>query len=200
MICQTAGWRDIARVVLGIPMALGLAAVAEQAMCNSNRSDGVTVAVIQAYEHGTSAVRSANPDIELTIVRDAELDEPVLSVAYPESTGNPAGRDVWCDAEDRNWTEGRAISFKVRSDQALRLSVSFMDGNRVAYTHWLDVTGGAWQTMEIPFSDIKPNPYFQPPGADRTAPLDVSNVARLGFAPQTPGAGHLTIGPLLIVR
>lgn len=199
MIRETAGWRDIARVVCCVPMALGLAAATEQAMCNPEASDGVTVAVIQGFEN-PSAVRSANPDIELTIALDDESDEPALSVAYPESTGNPAGRDVWCDADARNWTAGRAISFAVRPDRALRLSVSFLDTNRVAYTYWLDLTGGEWQTVEIPFAEIKPNPYFQPPGTDKSAPLDVSDVARIGFAPQTPGAGHLTIGRLLIVR
>ena len=156
--------------------------------------------VIQAYERGLTAVRSANPDVRLSLSRDPELaDETVLVVEYPGSTGEPAERDVWCDAEDQDWTSGRAISFRIKPDQALRLSVSFMDGNRVAYTSWLDLEGGAWQTMEIPFSEIKPNPYFQPPEADTDASLDVSEVAHIGFAPQANPAGRLVISKFVVV-
>jgi hypothetical protein len=139
--------------------------------------------------------------VKLSVSRDPALgNETVLLVEYPASTGNPAGRDVWCDADNRDWTAGRAISFRIKPDQPVRLSVSFLDGNRVAYTSWADLKAGAWQTIEIPFSDIKPNPYFQPPGADTNAPLDVRNVERIGFAPQTAPAGRLAISKFVVIR
>jgi len=78
----------------------------------------------------------------------------------------------------------------------MRLSVSFMDRNHVAYTHWVELQGGEWQTVRIPFAQLRPNPYFQPPDAKQGAPLDVSEVQRIGFAPQDPGAGHLAIGKI----
>ena len=53
----------------------------------------------------------------------------------------------------------------VKADSALRLSVSFLDQNGVAYTAWADVVPGDWRTVELPFEQIRPNPYFQPPGA-----------------------------------
>jgi Carbohydrate binding domain (family 11) len=156
---------------------------------------------IQAYQSGLSCVRAANPDVRLSIGGDPELrDETVLVVEYPASTGKPAERDVWCDAATQDWSSGRAISFRIKPDQPTRLSVSFMDGNRVAYTAWSDLDADQWQTVEIPFSQIEPNPYFQPPGANRDAPLDVSKVERIGFAPQTKPAGRLVISRFVIVE
>jgi hypothetical protein len=58
-----------------------------------------------------------------------------------------------------------------------------MDRNRVAYTALVDLRSGQWEAVVIPFDEIAPNPYFQPPGANTEAPLDVSKVERIGFAP-----------------
>ena len=155
--------------------------------------------VIQCYEGGLTGVRSANADVKLHRERDPALaDQPVLRVEYPAPGANPAGRDVWCDVEQTDWTSGRAIVFQVRPEHATRLSVSFMDRNRVAYTHWVDLQSGAWQTVRIPLDQIRPNPYFQPPGANTGAPIDVSEVARLGFAPQDKSAGELTISGFVV--
>jgi uncharacterized protein YndB with AHSA1/START domain len=161
---------------------------------------GANVIVIQSYEAGLAAVRSANPDVKLSLEHDPALpDESVLSVEYPAATGNPAGRDVWCDSETTNWTPGRAISFQVKPDHAIRLSVSFLDRNRVAYTSWTELQGAVWQTVRIAFDEIRPNPYFQPPGANTDAQLDVSDVTRIGFAPQDQGSGRLMISRIVVV-
>ena len=142
--------------------------------------------VIQAYGAGLSTVRAANPDVRLRIGRDQDgPDEAVLLVEYPAPTGNPAGRDVQCDAENRDWSAGRALAFQIRPGQSLRLSVSIVDRNRVVYTAWRDLKGGVWQQVRIPFDEIRPNPFFQPPDAKTGAPLDVSDVKFLAFAPQT---------------
>jgi hypothetical protein len=53
--------------------------------------------------------------------------------------------------------------------------------------------------VRIAFADIRPNPYFQPPGAKTGAPIDVSAVERIGFAPQDPAAGRLAIGAISVV-
>ena len=155
--------------------------------------------VIQSYKSGLDGVQCANADVKLRVGSDPVLpDEPVLFVEYPAPGANPAGRDVWSEVEDRNWTVGREIAFRIRPDHALRLSVSFLDRNRVAYTHWAALQGDAWQTVRIPFDQIRPNPYFQPPGANTGVPIDVSEVARLGFAPQDPSAGQLIVGRLVV--
>jgi hypothetical protein len=156
--------------------------------------------VIRSYVDGLAGVHSANPMIVFTLAQDAAVsDGPVLLVDYPAATGNPAGRDVWCEAERVDWAAGHAIAFQAKPDHAMRLSVSFMDRNHVAYTSWSDLRAGEWQTVRIAFAQIKPNPYFQPPGAKSGAPLDVSEVKAIGFAPQEPGAGRIAISRFVIV-
>jgi hypothetical protein len=158
-----------------------------------------SVIAIQTFERGLSAVRCTNRDVKLRLEHDPTLPgKAVLVVDYPPRTEQPAGRDVWCDAENVDWTAARAITLQVRADQSIRLSVSFLDRNRIAYTSWADLPAGAWQTVRIPFESVRPNPYFQPPGADTSAPIDVSRVERIGFAPQSAAAGRLTIGQIVV--
>ena len=76
--------------------------------------------VIRSYEDGLPGVRAANPEVELSVGRDPELaEQAVLLVGYPEPTNDPAGRDVWCDAQQREWSAQRALSFRIRPEQAL---------------------------------------------------------------------------------
>jgi hypothetical protein len=157
--------------------------------------------VIHAFGAGLAGVRAANPDVRLSVRRDPSgPDEPLLQVEYPAPTGNPAGRDVQCDAEHRDWTGGQAISFHVKPAHALRLSVSFFDRNRVVYTSWADLKEGAWQAVRFAFADMKPNPYFQPPDAKQGSAIDVSDVPFIAFAPQDQTAGRLAIGRFVVEK
>jgi hypothetical protein len=92
------------------------------------------------------------------------------------------------------------MSFQIKPAQALRLSVSFVDRNRVAYTAWRDLNGGVWQAVRIAFDEIRPNPYFQPPGARLGAPIDVSEVGWIAFAPQDRTSGQLAIGAFIVSK
>jgi hypothetical protein len=155
--------------------------------------------IIQDYSDGVSRVRAANPDVHLSVGRDPLLPgEPVLFVDYPPPNADPAGRDVQCEAANHDWTAGRAISFRIKADHPTRMSVSFLDRNRVVYTAWTELAGGAWQLVRIPFDDIRPNPYFQPPDARSGAPLDVSDVRFVAFAPQDKTGGRLAIGRFVV--
>jgi hypothetical protein len=157
------------------------------------------VAVINDYKDGLSGVRASNPDVRLKIGRDPAVpEERVLLVEYLPPTSDPAGRDVQCAAENQNWAAGRAIAFRIKADHATRLSVSFMDRNRVVYTAWTDLPADRWQVVRIPFADIRPNPYFQPPGAKTGGPIDVSDVKFVAFAPQDQTSGRLTIGRFVV--
>jgi hypothetical protein len=158
-----------------------------------------SVAVIQSFRDGVGDVHAANPDVHLTVGRDPAIpDEPVLFVDYPVPTGDPGGRDVRCDAENRNWSGGRAISFQIKPAHALRLSVSFFDRNRVVYTSWADLKEGVWQPVRIAFDDMKPNPYFQPPDAKLGGPIDVSDVGWIAFAPQDRTSGRLAVARFVV--
>jgi hypothetical protein len=161
----------------------------------------VSQIVIQAYSDGLAGVRAANPDVHLSVARDPSIsDERVLIVEYPAPTGDPAGRDVQCAAVNQDWTGGRGISVHVKPDHSLRLSLSFIDRNGVVYTAWKDLKGGEWQLLQIPFDEIRPNPFFQPPGAKTGARLDVGDVKFIAFAPQDKVLGRLAIGRFVVSK
>jgi Carbohydrate binding domain (family 11) len=156
---------------------------------------------IQSYAHGISGIHAANPGVKVRIVRDAEQgDEPVLVVDYPPPTNDPAGRDVWCDSEKSDWTPGSALSFHVKAVNPERLSLSFVDRNGVAYTTWIDLKGGVWQAVRISFDQLRPNPYFQPPGARTGAPIDVSEVKSIAFAPHNQASGQLMLTQFVVTK
>ena len=164
-----------------------------------NRAEAQAVMVIQAYTDGLAGVRAASPDVHLSVGRDASIpDEPLLVVEYRAPTNDPAGRDVQCAAQNQDWSSGRAISFQIKPAHPLRLSVSFLDRNRVAYTTWTELKGGVWQSVRIPFDEMRPNPYFQPPDAKTGSPIDVSDVKGIAFAPHDQTAGRLTIGKFVV--
>jgi hypothetical protein len=155
--------------------------------------------VVQDYRVGLEGVRAANPDVELSLDRDPSVEGPVLSVVYPAPTADPAGRDVWCDADPHDWSAGRTLAFRIKPDHAVTVSVSFLDRNHVVYTSWARLRGGVWQSVRVAFSQIHPNPYFQPPDAKTGAPLDVSDVKGVAFAPHDRTAGRLWIGKLVVL-
>jgi hypothetical protein len=156
--------------------------------------------VIHSFASGLSSVR-ATSDVELGVRLDPAVPEGlVLDVEYPARAADPAARDVWCDVESRDWTRGSVIRFGIKPDHAIPLSVSFLDGNRVAYTAFVSLQADTWQTVRIPLDSIEPNPYFQPPGANPDAPLDVHDVTRIGFAPQSPDAGRFSITDIFLVE
>jgi hypothetical protein len=160
-----------------------------------------SVIVIQDYREGLAGVRAANPDMNLSVGRDPSAsEERILIVDYPAPTGDLAGRDVQCAAINRDWSAGRAIAFQIKPGHAMRLSLSFMDRNRVAYTSWVDLNAGVWQSILIPFDTMRPNPFFQPPDAKRGAPIDVNDVEWIAFAPQDNAPGRLEIGRFVVSR
>jgi len=155
--------------------------------------------VVQDYKKGLSAVRSANPDVKLTMSSDSTQANPtVLVVDYPTPTVAAGGRDVFFRSKNKNWSKGQAISFQIKPDHKERLSVSLFDRNGVAYTHWVDLQGGVWQPVRIAFDEMKPNPYFQPADAKTGGPINVSNVKGIAFAPQDPLPGRLVVGEFVV--
>ena len=156
--------------------------------------------IVRAFEHGLAGIAAANPDVKLNLDRDPAIsDGLVLRVSYPAPTDDPAGRDVWCEAEQTDWTSGRSISFQVKPGAALKLSVSFFDRNRVAYTTWVELQGGLWQPVRLAFENLRPNPYFQPPEANTGTSIDVSEVRGVAFAPHDAGSGQLALSRFVVV-
>jgi hypothetical protein len=172
-----------------------------QSPVQSNRATANPVVDIQGYSAGLAGVRAANSDVHLSVESDPSFpDERVLIVEYPVPTGDPAGRDVQVTAEHHDWTAGRAIAFHIKPAHPMRLSVSFLDRNGVAYTAWTELKDAAWQSVVVPFAEIRPNPYFQPPGAKVGAPIDVSDVKWIAFAPQDRTAGRLAVSKFVVSK
>ena len=155
---------------------------------------------VHSFRGGLAGAR-AKAAVHLTVSPDsARGGEPMLLVEYPAPNGDPAFRDVQLDAERTDWSAAKALRFDVQVAHAIRLSVSFVDRHHVVYTAWTNVQAGAWQTIRIVFDAMRPNPYFQPPDAEQGAPLDVTDVKGVAFAPQDPQAGRLAITDIILVK
>jgi len=159
------------------------------------------VLVIRDFTEPLAGACTSRPDVRLSVGRDASVPtEPVLVVEYPAPTKDPAARDTQCAAKSRDWSAGSAIAFQIKPAHTLRFSLSFMDRNRVVYTTWRELTGGVWQLVRIPFQEMRPNPYFQPPDAKTGAPLDVTAVESIAFAPQDQASGRLSIRSFVVTK
>jgi hypothetical protein len=157
--------------------------------------------IIQSYARGLAGICTAPQNVRLSVGDDPSLPhERVMTVEYPTRTTDPAGRDVRCVAENQDWSTGRAIAFQIKADRPSRLSVSFLDRHQVAYTKRVEVQGGGWHLVRIPFDDIRPNQFFQPADAKTGAPLDVSDVKFIAFAPQDDTSGRFVIGTFVLEK
>jgi len=157
--------------------------------------------VIHAYRNDLAGIRANDPGMKLQVgLHSALPGEKVLFVDYPSAGNDPAGRDIHLEAEQRDWSGASAIAFQIRSPQPVRVSVSFVDRNQVAYTTWVNALGDSWHLISLPFRDLRPNPYFQPPGAKTGAPLDISDVSGISFAPQDSAAGRFAISQFVLLK
>jgi hypothetical protein len=186
------------KTLLVLLIALAQVAIAVSAPAQENSTQPL---LIHTFKSDLAGVRAANPEVHLTVGHDpSKPDEPVLFVKYPEPTKDPGGRDVQCDAENHDWTPGRAISFQVKPSHDMRLSISFFDRNHVVYTAWTDLKADVWQPVRVAFDEIRPNPYFQPPDARLGLAIDVSDVRFVAFAPQDRTSGRLAIDKFVVVK
>lgn len=157
--------------------------------------------LVHDFTQGLYGVRALNSAVKLRVDRDSNVgDEPVLVIDYPAPDADPASRDVAFDVENRNWTSGHALQLRLKPSHPIRISVSWLDRNRVAYTWWSELRDTGWQTLRVPFGEIKPNPYFQPPGAKLGSSLDVSDVRYMALSPQDSSSGELAIARISVVK
>ena len=164
-------------------------------------SDDKSAIVVHDYKHGLDGVRAVTGALRLSLRGDSShIADSLLVVEYSPPTSDPAARDVRLEAATTDWTAGHALSFRILPASAVRLSVSFLDRNRVAYTSWIQLDADRWQTIRIPFETLRPNPYFQPPDAKTGTPLDVSRVTEIAFAPQSADSGRLVMSRIVVVK
>jgi len=193
------GW--LVLTMLAAPEAVNSFRQQRRSASARSATEDVSPIVIHAFDGGLSGVRAAKTDVKLRVDRDpSQGDEPLLFVEYPAPGADPGGRDVRCEAVNHDWSRGKAIAFRVKPSHAVRLSVSFFDRNHVVYTSWVDLKGNEWQGVRISFAEMRPNPYFQPPDARTGAPIDVSDVAAVAFAPHDQTPGQMAISRFVVVE
>ncbi len=143
---------------------------------------------------GRPAAASDHSSVVLALTT-GESSPSALSVTYTCSGGDDqrASLDVWNETRLGDWRAFSALSFHIKPDSELVLSVSFMDGHGTGYTSKTErLSPGAWQVVTLPLNKFWHNP-FGPPGDHPGAPVDTSRVTAFGFAPQGCQSGHFSI-------
>jgi hypothetical protein len=161
-------------------------------------------AIVQDYEPGAPVSKPSEGtavsrlDLRLTA---GDPSGNALSVDYGCSgTEQRALLDVWSAPRSRDWSQASALSFRIKPDAAISLSVSFMDANHAGYTQkTAPLVPGTWQTVSLPFDQFLFNPHG-PPGDTPGAPLNRSNVEAFGFAPEGCANGHFAIDDFVLAR
>ncbi len=137
------------------------------------------------------------------------------AVPDPDRKGNTVGRirydlkeggwlGVWMRTGDawggQDWSAGKYLTLKVKSDKPVDLQLAFNDANQNAYvgpTLHADGTG-RWQTLKAPLSLFKLNPYYQPKDAKKGAPLDLSHIDTFNLGVESPGEGSFLVDEVLL--
>jgi len=169
-------------------------AVASAARHTSPARDAV---LVQDYEPGSPASKpSASTEVSRVNIALApgEKGGNALSVDYGCSgTEQRASLDVWSETRVRDWTQAGVLSFRIKPDSAMRLSVSFLDANHAGYTQKTQpLVAGSWQSVSLLLEQFRLNP-FGPQGNEPGRPVDFSGVQALGFAPEGCSNGHFLI-------
>jgi hypothetical protein len=156
-----------------------------------------TLGVVQDYEPGAPPSKPAEATAVSRVNVTLAAGDPsgnALAVDYGCSGAEQrALLDVWSLPRTSDWSKARALSFRIKPEGALVLSVSFLDGNHAGYTQKTQpLTAGSWQTVTLPFDKFWLNP-FGPQGDTPGAPQDLSRVGSFGFAPDGCGNGRFLI-------
>lgn len=106
--------------------------------------------------------------------------------------------DLW---GGQDWRGARRLVLRVYSQEPLVFQFGFNDANQNAYIVKLPSTRGiGWETVGVPFNQFQLNPYYQPEGARKGEPLDVSHVETFNLAPLTEGAHDFKVGTIGLIK
>jgi len=153
--------------------------------------------MVQDYEPGAPASKpSASTEVSRVNLALAagETGGNALSVDYGCSGTEPrALLDVWSETRVQDWTQAGALSFRIKPDAVMSLSVSFLDGNQAGFTQRTQpLVAGVWQSVRLPLEQFRLNP-FGPQGDVPGRPVDFGHVQAFGFAPIGCSNGHFLI-------
>jgi len=142
--------------------------------------------------------------IQLTLEKDPQEEGAQLAhFQYDLKAKGWAG--YWMRAGDvwggQDWNGAKAFTLKVSASEPLKFQIGFNDTNQNAYVAEIAATrGNGWEKLSIPFSQFKLNPYYQPPGAKKGLPQDLSNVETINIAPETEGRHDFQAKEIVIER
>ena len=122
---------------------------------------------------------------------------------YDLKTGGSCG--YWMRAGEvwggQDWRGSKALELEVDTREPLQFQVGFNDANQNAYVAQSDPTRGkGWEKIEIPFDHFTLNPFYQPPGARKGAPLDLSHIETFNLSPVTSGKHAFRLRKVWILK
>ena len=129
--------------------------------------------------------------ITLSLKKDPEGDGAKLADFHYELK-----KEGWCGYWMRtgdswggqDWSGAESMTLEVYSEEPIQLNIGFNDPNQCSYVAEAPGTNGkGWETVTIPFKDFVLNKYYQPEGAKKGAPLDLSRVEAVNLNPRTEG-------------
>jgi len=153
----------------------------------------------KAYGLFTDGKRTS---MALDIVRDPDAPGRMQAACRYELTeGGWCGVWVRCgdEWEGQDWRGSKSLVFTVYSREPLSFEFGFNDVNENAYIALAPQTKGTgWETLSFPMTSFQLNPFYQPPGAQKGAPLDLSRIETFNIAPKTTGKHEFKLKEVLI--
>jgi hypothetical protein len=126
-----------------------------------------------------------------------------LVIAFNEVQGGYCGMfyhtgNNW-DGQD--WSAGQAVQMTVYSKVPVVIGFALKDKNNNQYTADAPSTKGTgWETIQIPMSAFKLDPYYTSPDGVKGAPLDLSSVKSFNLQPKTAVKATIAVDNLVVIK
>jgi hypothetical protein len=89
----------------------------------------------------------------------------------------------------------------VYSEEPIAIRFGFNDANQNAYEARAPRTSGkGWETVSLPMSSFTLNEFYQPEGAKKDAPLDLSRVETFNVGPDTKGKHSFKLKDMRLIK
>ena len=119
-----------------------------------------------------------------------------LLIDYTLVQGGYTG--LWCRAGGADWSgvdlsKAKDLRLQVYSKKPVSLGLALKDKNNNQYVAVTpEIKAGSWQTVSVPMSSFKLDPYYTPPDAVKGAPEDFSKVTTFNI--QAKDTGTFSVG------
>lgn len=101
----------------------------------------------------------------------------------------------------QDWSGGKTLKLRVRSDAPVDLELAFNDANQNAYTApAVHYDGKGWQTLAVPMAGFHLNEYYQPPESKKGAPLDLGRIESFNIGVKSSGSGRVYVDDVVLYK